>query len=50
MFRAFLEKLEIFIPDPDADSIPSRLELLPNLYAVPLEDGLKESLKHVRRN
>jgi hypothetical protein len=26
-----------------------RLEPLPNLYTVPLEDGLKESLKHVRQ-
>jgi hypothetical protein len=27
----------------DADIIPRRLETLPNLYTVPLEDGLKES-------
>jgi hypothetical protein len=34
---------------PDTDTIPSRIESLPNLYTLPLEDGLKESLKHVRQ-
>jgi hypothetical protein len=38
-----------FQPGPDADTISSRLERLPNLYTVPLEDGVKESLKHVRQ-
>jgi hypothetical protein len=35
-----------FQPSPDAHR---RLESLPNLYTVPLEDGLKESPKHVRQ-
>jgi hypothetical protein len=34
---------------PDADTIPRRLEPLSNLYTVLLEDGLKESPKHVRQ-
>jgi hypothetical protein len=38
-----------FQPGPDADTIPRRLELLPNLYTVPLEGVLKESPKHVRQ-
>jgi hypothetical protein len=33
-----------------ADTIPSRLEPLPNLYSTPAsEDGLKESPKHVKQ-
>jgi hypothetical protein len=39
----------LFQPGPDADTIPRRLEPLPNLYTVPLEDGLKESPKQVRQ-
>jgi hypothetical protein len=35
-------------PGPDADTIPRKLEPLPNLYTVPLKDELKESPKHVR--
>jgi hypothetical protein len=34
---------------PDADTIPKRLQSLPNLYTLPLEDGLIESPKHVRQ-
>jgi hypothetical protein len=42
-------RLELhFQPGPDADTIPRRLEILLNFYTVPLEDGLKESPKHVR--
>jgi hypothetical protein len=33
----------------DADTLPRRLEPLPNLYPVPLEDGLKERPKQVRQ-
>jgi hypothetical protein len=35
-------------PGPDANTIPSRIEPL-STYTVPLEDGLKESLKHGRQ-
>jgi hypothetical protein len=34
---------------PDADTIPRKLEKLPNLYTVPLKDELEESPKHVRQ-
>jgi hypothetical protein len=34
---------------PGADTIPRRLKPLPNLYKLTLEDGLKESPKHVRQ-
>jgi hypothetical protein len=34
---------------PDTDTIHRRLESLPNLYTLPLEDGLKENPKHVRQ-
>jgi hypothetical protein len=30
-------------PDPDADIIPRRIGVLPNLYTVSLEDGLKKA-------
>jgi hypothetical protein len=54
MFRAFFNPMfkrycAPFQPDPDADTIPRRLEPLPNLYTVPLEDGLKESPKRLRQ-
>jgi hypothetical protein len=34
---------------PDTDTIPRRLEPLPNLYTLPLEDGIKESPKLARQ-
>jgi hypothetical protein len=37
------------LPGPDADTIRRKLEPLPNLYTVPLEDGLEESPKRVRQ-
>jgi hypothetical protein len=52
LFRAFYKPVitKLFQPGPDADTVPRRLEPLPNLYTVPLEDGLKESPEHVRQN
>jgi hypothetical protein len=38
-----------FQPGPDADTIPRRLEHHCQICTVPLEDGLKESPKHVRQ-
>jgi hypothetical protein len=40
----------VSIKCPDADAIPRRLEPLPNLYTVPLRDGLKEIPKYVSQN
>jgi hypothetical protein len=49
MSSSVIIRLKQSQPGPDADTILSGLEPLPNLYTVPLEDGLKESPKHVRQ-
>jgi hypothetical protein len=41
--------MDIVSEPPGADTIPRRLKPLPNFYTEPLEDGLKESPKHVKQ-
>jgi hypothetical protein len=38
-----------FQPGPDAEPMPRILGSLPNLYTLPLKDGLKERRKHIRQ-